>query len=162
MIKRFTIIIIRLSVGTKMNSLSQKIIWEDSVNKKWPSSERIEPMLLKVFKIKKTSHRRPYGLVCMAYSWETTFDPGLGKHNCFSLDATNTPAKDTQTVDHCCVTVSTNQWIRIQAIVSVEHNSGQVLEVDLMIIDTLDHQNFACCFCLSSFRMYFLCFTKKN
>ena len=57
---------------------------------------------------------------------------GLTKHDSLSLDTANTPAGDTKTIDHGRVGVSADDGVRVEHVLTVEHNAGKVLKVDLM------------------------------
>lgn len=57
---------------------------------------------------------------------------GLAEHNRFGFDTTNAPADDSQAVDHCGVTVGTDDGIGEEPPVFLHDDSGQILEVDLM------------------------------
>lgn len=57
---------------------------------------------------------------------------GLSKHDSLSLNTTDTPTSDTKTVDHGCVRVSADDGVRVEHVIAVEHNTCEVLKVDLM------------------------------
>jgi len=57
---------------------------------------------------------------------------GLAEHDSLSLDTTNTPSGDAKTVDHSRVRVGTDDGVGVEEVVSVEHDAGEVLKVDLM------------------------------
>ena len=63
--------------------------------------------------------------------WQDHRD-GLSKHDSLSLDTTDTPAGDTETVDHGRVRVSADDGVWVEKVVTVEDNTSEVLEVDLM------------------------------
>jgi len=56
----------------------------------------------------------------------------LAKHDGFSLNTTNTPASNAETVNHGGVRVSADNGVGVEETVAVEHGSREVLEVDLM------------------------------
>lgn len=56
----------------------------------------------------------------------------LAKHDSFSLNSTNTPSGDTETIDHSGVRVSADNGVGVEHVVAVEDNTGEILEVDLM------------------------------
>jgi len=57
---------------------------------------------------------------------------GLAKHDSLSLNTTNTPASNAETVDHSSVRISADNRVWVEHVVTVEDNTGEVLEVDLM------------------------------
>jgi hypothetical protein len=55
------------------------------------------------------------------------------EHDSLSFDTTDTPAGNTETVDHSGVGVGTDNGIRVQdSILVVENDTGQILKIDLM------------------------------
>lgn len=56
----------------------------------------------------------------------------LTKHNRFSFNTADTPANNTESIDHGCVGVCAHHRIVVEEPVSLEDDSGKVLEVDLM------------------------------
>ena len=47
------------------------------------------------------------------------------------LEITRTPANNSQSIDHCCMRVCTNNTIRTQHVTRVEHHSAKILQVHL-------------------------------
>lgn len=56
----------------------------------------------------------------------------LTEHDGFCFDTSDAPANNSETVDHGCVGVSSDNAVRIQEAIFVEDDSGQILEVYLM------------------------------
>lgn len=57
---------------------------------------------------------------------------GLAEHDGLSLDTANTPAGNTEAIDHGCMRIGTNDGVGVEHIVLVENNTREVLEIDLM------------------------------
>ena len=57
---------------------------------------------------------------------------GLSEHDSLSLDTTDTPTSDAQTVDHGRVRVSADDRVRVEHVVAVKHHACKVLKVDLV------------------------------
>ena len=61
---------------------------------------------------------------------------GLPKHGCLSFNATNTPAQNSQTVDHCRVAIGTYQGIGIRDRATINlfgpYRPRQILKIHLM------------------------------
>ena len=57
---------------------------------------------------------------------------GLAEHDSFGFNATDTPASDTETVDHGSVRVCADDGVWVQHVVAVEDDTGEVLQVHLM------------------------------
>ena len=56
----------------------------------------------------------------------------LSEHDGLSLDATDTPANDTETIDHSGVRVSAHNGVWVEDTVLLEDDASEVLKVDLM------------------------------
>jgi len=57
---------------------------------------------------------------------------GLAKHDSLSLDATNTPPSDTETIDHGGVGVGADDGVGVEEAVAVKDDTREVLEIDLV------------------------------
>ena len=57
---------------------------------------------------------------------------GLAKHDSLSLDATNTPPSDTETIDHGGVGVGADDGVGVEKAVAVKDDTREVLEIDLV------------------------------
>jgi len=56
----------------------------------------------------------------------------LAKHHRFSFDTADTPADDTETVDHGRVRVSANHRVGVDEAISDESDTGEPLKIDLV------------------------------
>lgn len=57
---------------------------------------------------------------------------GLTQHHGFSLNTANTPTGNTETVNHGGVRISANNGVRVEQVVALHNNAGEVLKVNLM------------------------------
>ena len=63
--------------------------------------------------------------------WEDHGD-GLAEHHALSLNSSDSPSEDTETVNHGGVGIGSNHGVRVWSSSGAMHNRSQVLEVNLM------------------------------
>ena len=56
----------------------------------------------------------------------------LAEHCGLGLDSADTPAQDSESIDHCGVRVGSDDGVRVRLSATSHHHAGQALDVDLM------------------------------
>jgi hypothetical protein len=64
----------------------------------------------------------------------------LPKHCCLSFYSSNSPACNSQPINHSCVGISTHHTIRVENAIIVENNPSKVFQINLQLIRKISFQ----------------------